>query len=54
MFGVELWEKQIRGGKSRVSLLEALTALLRQAGAAWLDDNAPSQARTSSQHIYQE
>ena len=29
------------GGKSRVSLLEALTALLRQAGAAWLADNAP-------------
>jgi hypothetical protein len=29
------------GGKSRVNLLEALTALLRQAGAAWLADNAP-------------
>ena len=28
-------------GKSRVSLLEAVTALLRQAGAAWLADNAP-------------
>jgi len=28
-------------GKSRVSLLETLTALLRQAGAAWLADNAP-------------
>jgi membrane protein len=29
------------GGKSRVSLLEAVTALLRQAGAAWFADNAP-------------
>jgi membrane protein len=29
------------GGESRVNLLEALTALLRQAGAAWLADNAP-------------
>jgi membrane protein len=29
------------GGKSRVSLLETLTALHRQAGAAWLADNAP-------------
>jgi membrane protein len=28
-------------GKSRVSLLEAVTALFRQAGAAWLADNAP-------------
>ena len=28
-------------GKSRVNLLEVLTALLRQAGAAWLADNAP-------------
>jgi membrane protein len=28
-------------GKSRVSLLETLMALLRQAGAAWLADNAP-------------
>jgi membrane protein len=27
--------------KSRVSLLETLTALLRQAGAAWLADNSP-------------
>jgi membrane protein len=27
--------------KSRVSLLETLTALLRQAGVAWLADNAP-------------
>jgi membrane protein len=29
------------GGKSWVSLLETLTALHRQAGAAWLADNAP-------------
>src|SRR3984893_5571309 len=29
------------GAKSRASLLETLTALLRQAGAAWLADNAP-------------
>jgi membrane protein len=29
------------GRKSRVSLLETLTALHRQAGAAWLADNAP-------------
>jgi membrane protein len=29
------------GGESRVNLLEALAALLRQAGAAWLADNAP-------------
>jgi membrane protein len=29
------------GGKSRVSLLEAVTALLRQAVAAWFADNAP-------------
>ena len=29
-------------GKSRLSLLETLTVLLRQAGAAWLDDNAPT------------
>ncbi|MBA3916844.1 MAG: YihY/virulence factor BrkB family protein, partial [Acidobacteriales bacterium] len=28
--------------KSQVSLLETLTALLRQAGAAWLADNAPT------------
>jgi membrane protein len=28
-------------GKSRVSLLKTVTALLRQAGAAWLADNAP-------------
>src|ERR1700680_3036035 len=28
-------------GKSRVTLLEAVTALFRQAGAAWLADNAP-------------
>jgi membrane protein len=28
-------------GKSRVSLLEAVTALFRQAGAAWHADNAP-------------
>ena len=29
-------------GKSRVSLLETLTALFKQAGAAWLDDDAPT------------
>jgi membrane protein len=29
------------GGKLRTSLVQALTALLRQAGAAWLTDNAP-------------
>ena len=29
------------GRTSRVSLFETLTALLRQAGAAWLADNAP-------------
>jgi membrane protein len=29
------------GGESRVNLCEALAALLRQAGAAWLADNAP-------------
>src|ERR1700730_13443840 len=29
------------GAKSRASLLETLTAPLRQAGAAWLADNAP-------------
>lgn len=29
------------GGKSRVSLFKTLTALLRQAGGAWLADNAP-------------
>jgi membrane protein len=29
-------------GKSPVSLLKTLTALLRQAGAAWLDDDAPT------------
>ena len=29
------------GGKSRVRLLETLTPLLRQAGVAWLADNAP-------------
>jgi membrane protein len=29
------------GGKSRGNLLEALTVLLRQAGAAWFADNAP-------------
>ena len=29
------------GGKSRGNLLEALTVLLRQAGTAWLADNAP-------------
>ncbi len=28
--------------KSRLNLVETLTALLRQAGAAWLDDNAPT------------
>ncbi len=30
------------GGKSPTSLLKILTALLRQAGAAWLDDDAPT------------
>jgi membrane protein len=30
------------GGQSPVSLLKTLTALLRQAGAAWLDDDAPT------------
>ena len=30
------------GGRSRVRFLESLTALLRQAGAAWLVDNAPT------------
>jgi membrane protein len=30
------------GGKSPVSLLKIMTALLRQAGAAWLDDDAPT------------
>ena len=29
-------------GKSPASLLKTLTALLRQAGAAWLDDDAPT------------
>jgi membrane protein len=29
-------------GKSRVSLLKTLTALFKQAGAAWLDDDAPT------------
>jgi membrane protein len=29
-------------GKSRVSLLETLTDLFKQAGAAWLDDDAPT------------
>ena len=29
-------------GKSRVRLLETLTDLFRQAGAAWLDDDAPT------------
>jgi membrane protein len=36
-----LWEKQGRVQTSRVSFLGSLTALLRQAGAAWLADNAP-------------
>src|ERR1700726_1239413 len=30
------------GGKAPVSLLKTLTVLLRQAGAAWLDDDAPT------------
>ena len=34
-------KEESSGGKSRVHLLEALTVLLRQAGAAWLADNAP-------------
>jgi membrane protein len=29
-------------GKTRVNLLETLTALFKQAGAAWLDDDAPT------------
>ena len=41
MFGVEFVEEANSDGKSRVSLLEAVTALFRQAGAAWLADNAP-------------
>jgi len=32
----------ISGGKSPVSFLKTLTVLLRQAGAAWLDDDAPT------------
>jgi membrane protein len=34
-------DKTISPGKSRVRLLETLTDLLRQAGVAWLADNAP-------------
>ena len=34
-------ETTILRGKSRVKLLETLTGLLRQAGVAWLADNAP-------------
>jgi len=34
-------KEESSGGKSRVNLLEAMTALLRQAGAAWLADNTP-------------
>jgi len=41
MFGVEFVEEANSDGKSRVNLLEAVTALFRQAGAAWLADNAP-------------
>jgi membrane protein len=36
-----LSEKQSRVQTSRVSFLESLPTLLRQAGAAWLADNAP-------------
>jgi membrane protein len=32
----------ISGGQSPVSFLKTLTALLRQAGAAWFDDDAPT------------
>jgi membrane protein len=36
-----MWEKK-NSEKSPASLLKTLTALLRQAGAAWLDDDAPT------------
>jgi membrane protein len=35
-----LW-KEARWSKSQVSLPKTLTALLREAGAAWFADNAP-------------